>query len=198
MFKILAVSSVLALAQCGTINTPPVGEELSSWPQLNLYTTFQADASLYTWDGKKLAPYKDITATLKVDSDRNKVKVNAKVGIPFIGKVNAEVLADLTQGMVYEYVPFLGLCQKIPLNATVNLKEALEMVYSPTAGITVFDGEATAPWDTTTMYKFHGANPNVTVTAWFDESSHNGKWLYEQAVDPEVPRLVAQLPKGEY
>lgn len=63
------------------------------------------------------------------------MKVNAKVGLPLIGKVNAEVLADLTEGFAYEYVPFLGLCQKTPLNVTVNLKSALEQVYSPTGGI---------------------------------------------------------------
>ena len=125
------------------------------------------------------------------------MKVNAKVGLPLIGKVNAEVLADLTEGYAYEYVPFLGLCQKTPLNVTVNLKSVLEQVYSPTGGITTYDGEASAPWDKSTMYEFHGGNANATVTAWFDEGTHNGKWLFEKASDPSIPQIVAQLPTGE-
>lgn len=110
MFKILAFSTLAALTTCGTINTQPVPMETTEWPDVNLYTTFKADAALYTWNGKKLAPFKDIVATLKVDSGRNKIKADAKVGIPFIGKVNAEVLVDLTEGVAYEYIPFLGVC----------------------------------------------------------------------------------------
>lgn len=124
-----------------------------------------------------MSPYKDISATIKVDSDRNKIKINAKVAVPLLGKVNAEVLADLTQGIAYEYVPFLGLCQKTPLNITLNLKDIMNQVYSPTGGITVYDGETQADWDKTNMWKFHGVGPDATVSAFFDESTHNGKWI---------------------
>lgn len=169
----------------------------AAWPVLDLYTTFKTDASLFTWDGKKLSPYKDITATIKADSDRNKIKVDAKVAVPLVGKINAEVLVDLTAGIAYEYVPFLGLCQKTPLNVTVQLKEVLSKIYSPDGGVTIFDGEAQAPWDPTTMYKFHGSGPDATVTAFFDESSHNGKWISEIPTDPKNPSFVASIPKGE-
>lgn len=197
MFKILALSVFAALTQCGTINTFLGEEQATAWPKLDLYTTFTTDASLFTWDGSKLTPYKDITATLKVDSDRNKIKINAKVGLPLVGKVDAEVLVDLTQGKAFEYVPFLGLCQKTPLNATVNLKDVLQKVYSPDGGVTTYDGEASAPWDKSTMYKFHGAGPDATVSAWFDESTHNGKWIFEDAKNATVPDIVASIPKGE-
>ena len=195
MFKILALSVLAALTQCGTINTevPTAG----AWPVLDLYTTFKTDASLFQWDGSNLTPYKDITATVKVDSGRNKIKIDAKVSVPIVGKINAEVLVDLTQGQAYEYVPFLGLCQKTPLNVTLQLKDVLQKVYSPDGGVTTFDGESAAPWDKTTMYKFHGQGPDAVVTAYFDESSHNGKWIQELATDPKNPSLVASIPKGE-
>ncbi len=160
-------------------------------------STFKTEASLFTWDGSKLSAFKDITATVKVDSERNKIKADAKVSIPLVGKINAEVLVDLTQGMAYEYVPFLGLCQKVPLNMTLQLKDVLAKIYSPAGGVTVFDGETQAPWDQTTMYKFHGSGPDATVTAFFDETSHNGKWIQEVATDPKNPSLVASIPNGE-
>ena len=190
MLKLLALSTVATVTSAAFLK-----EE--AWPDLNLFTTFQADASLFTWDGKQLSPFKDITATLKVDSGRNKIKVDAKVSVPIIGKINAEALVDLTQGYALEYVPFLGLCQKTPLNFTLSLKDTLEKIYSPTGGVTVYDGEATAPWDSTKMWKFHGSELNATVTAWFDEGSHNGKWIYEETSDGKVPSLVVSIPKGE-
>ncbi len=108
MLKVLTFTTLTAIATCGTKFLPYNDE--AQWPELNLYYTFKADASLHTWNGQKLEPYKDIEATAKVDSDRSKVKVDAKVHVPWVGKVNAEALLDLTEGMAYEYVPFLGIC----------------------------------------------------------------------------------------
>jgi len=191
MLKLLALSTIATISAANFLKA----EE--AWPQLNVFTTFQTEASLFTWDGKKLSPFKDITATIKADSDRNKIKIDAKVSIPIIGKVNAEVLVDLTQGVALEYVPFLGLCQKTPLNFTLSLKDTLEKIYSPTGGITVYDGEAAAPWDSTSMWKFHGSELTATITAWFDENSHNGKWIQEQTSDGQIPPIVVSIPKGE-
>lgn len=109
MYKVIALSVFAALTSAQTfLNT----EEAVAWPKLNLLYTFETDATLFTWDGSKLTPYKDISGAIKVDSGRNKIKVDAKVGIPLFGKVDAKVLADFTKGYVYEYVPFLGICQK--------------------------------------------------------------------------------------
>ena len=202
MQKILSLSALIALVQCGTVvpsevliakTTPFKG----SWPVLDLYTTFKADGSVFTETNGKITPYKGITATLKVDGDRNKIKVDAKVAVPLIGKINAEVLADLTAGMVYEYVPFLGICQKTNLGQSVPLKELLQKIYSPDGGVTQFDGEATAPWDPSTMYKFHGSGPDVTVTAYFDENTHNGKWIEAIPTNTTMPSVVVSLPLGE-
>jgi hypothetical protein len=124
MQKIISFATFVALAACQNTHQA-MKYTVQDWPALDLYTTFKADASLFSWDGKTLSPYKDITATIKLDSDRNKIKVDAKVAVPLIGKVNAEVLVDATAGMAYEYVPFLGLCQKTPLNKTVSLKALL-------------------------------------------------------------------------
>lgn len=198
MQKVLAISAIATAVACNAYVPPNVAAPLTaSWPVLDLYTTFKTDASLFTWNGSKLSPYKDITATIKVDSDRNKIKADAKVSIPLVGKINAEVLADLTQGVVYEYVPFLGLCQKTPLNMTVQLKDVLSKIYSPDGGVTIFDGESQAPWDKTTMYKFHGSGPDAVVTAFFDENTKNGKWISEVPTDTKNPSLVASIPNGE-
>lgn len=186
MFKILTISALAAIAQCGT-----------AWPTLHLFETFKTDASLFQWDGAKLTPFKDITATIKVDSGRNKIMINAKVALPLVGKVDADVLVDPTAGMAYEYVPFLGLCQKTPLNITLNIKDVLDKVYSPDGGVTTYDGESTAPWDNTKMFKFHGQGPDAIVSAYFDETKENGKWIQETPTDPKNPALVASIPNGE-
>lgn len=47
------------------------------------------------------------------------------------------------------------------------------------------------------MYKFHESGPDATVTTWFDESSANGKWIYEQPTNTTLPSIVASIPKGE-
>jgi hypothetical protein len=60
-----------------------------------------------------------------------------------------------------------------------------------------FDGESTAPWDSTTMWKFHTQNPEGVVAAYFNENTHNGKWLYEVPTNTTLPTLVASIPNGE-
>ena len=63
--------------------------------------------------------------------------------------------------------------------------------------MTFFDGEAAAPWDPATMFKFHGSGPDAVVTAYFDENTKNGKWIAEIPTDPSNPSLVASIPNGE-
>lgn len=202
MYKALTIAVLAALTQCGFAKFGikhflKQQQPSNDWPQLNLYTTFSTDATLYQLANGQLTPYKDITATIKVDSDRNKVKVNAKVGVPIIGKVSAEVLADLTQGVAYEYVPFLGICQKTPLNVTLQIKDVLNAIYSPTGGVTTYDGESQPAWDKTNEWKFHGSGPDATVVAYFDESTHNGKWIEAIPTNTTLPTFVASIPKGE-
>ena len=107
MFKLLTVSFIAALASANTIVTSDAN---AAWPALNTYYTFKAATELYTWDGSKLESLKGITADLKVDSVRNKIKADAKVTVPIFGSINAQVLIDLTAGTALEYVPFLGVC----------------------------------------------------------------------------------------
>jgi hypothetical protein len=194
MYKLIALSVFAALTQAQTF----LNYDATAWPEgLVEEYIFQTDATLFTWDGAKLSPYKDITATIKVDSDRNKIKVDAKVAIPLFGKVDAQILNDFTKGVVYEYVPFLGICQKTSMNGTFSLRQIISTLYSPTAGVSVYDGETTAPWDKTKMYKFHGTGPDATVSLYFDETTKNGKWIHEVPTDTSNPVLVASIPKGE-
>ena len=75
MFKLITVSCVAALALANTVTS----DAANDWPQLNTYYTFKASAEVYTWDNKTLTSFKGISADLKVDSERNKIKADAKV-----------------------------------------------------------------------------------------------------------------------
>jgi hypothetical protein len=196
MQKIIAVSFLVALAAAGTINPFVLSDSPNDWPQLNTFTTFKASVEVYTWDGKTLAPFKDTTADAKVDSDRNKVKLDAKVTVPIFGAIDAQVVVDFTLGSALEYVPFLGLCQHTPLNETLNLKDLMQKIYSPTGGLTKFDGESGAPFDTTKMFKFTSSytynNTLYTADSYFDESSKSAKWIQGLTTG-----YVVKMPTGE-
>lgn len=186
---------LVALASAGTINTV-VSDDVNDWPVVDTYTTFKASVQLYTWDNTTLTPYKDVSADLKVDAGRNKIKADAKVSIPIFGSINAQVLVDLTGGFALEYVPFLGVCQHTALNVTLNMTDILTKIYSPQGGITAYDGESAAPWDATKMWKFTSSFPagNKTAAAdtYFDEASHDGKWIYSTSTG-----FVIKVPGGE-
>ncbi len=84
--------------------------QLDPWPSVNVFTTFQANTSLYTWDGSSLSPLQDTTAVLLVDSTRNKAILHGKIQVPLFGSINADLLVDFTQALTLTYTPFLGLC----------------------------------------------------------------------------------------
>ncbi len=116
MFKIITVSALALLSSAKfhffKRSEPEPVQQLAAWPELDLYTTFKADFSGYTWDGKDLKAYKDMTGTIKVDGDRNKALVDAKIKVPLIGHTSAQILIDLENQVVLEYVPILKMCQK--------------------------------------------------------------------------------------
>lgn len=194
MQKFLTLSIIAAVATANSVTT--VASDVAAWPQVNLYTTFSTSASIYTWDGTTLTALKDLTADVKVDSERNKIRADAKVKIPVFGKVSAQVVVDLTNGFAIEHIPLLGICQHTALNATLNLKETLDLIYSPTAGVTQYDGESQAPWDPTNMWKFTSSAPfngtTLALDSYFDEAAHNGKWIAFAAKN-----LVVKIPNGE-
>lgn len=196
MRKILAAASLAVLALAKHHH-----HQVEARPELNLYTTFKSDVSLHTWDGTTLKPYKGITATAKVDGDRNKVKVDAKVQVPIFGKVSAEVLFDMNDGSVKEYIPMLKLCQKQTIPLTGSLKALLEKVYSEQGGISIYDGEAQPAWEAVTYHKFHGSLKadliEASVTAFVDKTTLNGRWLQESSNVAGDPKVVISVPKGE-
>ena len=99
MNKIFAFGSLI-LATFAHTHTHNHVHEVAAWPPLNLLTTFKADASLHTFDGKTLKPFKGITALTKVDGDRSKIHIDALVQIPVFGKVDAEILIDTMAGVI--------------------------------------------------------------------------------------------------
>ena len=129
--KIFALSAVTFLATAKfsifrRAEPEPVEEVVGAWPEIVSYTTFKADFSAFTWDGSKLKAYKDLTGSAMVDSERNKVKVNAKVQVPLIGHTSAEILVDFENQHVLEYVPLLKICQKQAIPEKLNLKDLLQ------------------------------------------------------------------------
>ena len=195
-FAALGFASVLGHTH-SHVETP----EVAAWPPLNLYTTFKADATLHTFDGKKLKPYKDISALTKVDGDRNKIKVDAKVAVPLLGKVSAEILIDTAAGTITEYIPILKICQSQPIPKTTHLKELLQKIYSEEGGLTTYDGDVKAAWDGVDYDKFHltlaGEKGSATVHAYVDKNTHNGRWLQEVTTHAKDPKIIVNIPKGE-
>lgn len=118
MFKLLAVSGFAYVATAfphfRKQHIEVKEQTAAAWPDVNLFTTFKSDISLHQWDGSKLKPFKDITATAMLDSERNKIRLDAKVQIPLIGHAAAVIVLDLNVDApaVYEHVPLLKLCQK--------------------------------------------------------------------------------------
>jgi hypothetical protein len=199
MQKILAVALLAALATANTVVTADNG-----WPDITLYDTFKTSVSMWSWDGKTLVSLKDITANLKVDADRNKVYSAAKVTVPIFGTIDAQAVIDFTTGQALEYVPFLGLCQHTPLNHTLNLKEYLKKAYDPAGGITQYDGEASAPFDSTKMYKFTStasalhkkhahlnANTTYSSDSYFKEDTKQIAWIHGTTTN-----IVVKIPTG--
>jgi hypothetical protein len=94
----------------------------------------------------------------------------------------------------------LRMCQEedIPV---LNLKTLLTQIYSEEGGLTIYDGEAQPAWDKTTYDKFHlplkGADNSVTVTAYVDKTTHNGRWLQEESTLAKDPKIIINVPKGE-
>ena len=79
---------------------------------------------------------------------------------------------------------------------TLSLKDTLTKLYSPSAGITTYDGEASAPFDTTKMFEFTSQYTvgNITASAdsYWEENTHDGKWIYNK-----LSGLVVKIPGGE-
>jgi hypothetical protein len=128
MLKVITVSAVTLLtsAKFNLFRKVAEPEAVAAWPELDLFTTFKTDFSGFEWDGKKLTAYKDLTGTAKVDGDRNKIKVDAKVKVPLIGHASAEILVDLENQHILEYVPLLHICQKQAIPDKVSLKDILQ------------------------------------------------------------------------
>jgi hypothetical protein len=199
MNKIFAFGSLLLGAFAHTHNHV---HEVSAWPPLNLYTTFKADVTLHQFDGKTLKPFKGISAFTKVDGDRSKIHIDAKVQVPVFGKVDAEILIDTMAGTAQLYVPMLNICQQEDLPVKASLKELLLKFYSEEGGITVYDGEVHPAWDASNQFdKFHallqGEDHKVTISAYVDQNTHNGRWLQEESDLTRDPKVIINVPKGE-
>jgi hypothetical protein len=75
-----------------------------------------------------------------VDSVRDKIIVHASVAVPLFGNINADVLYNFQKGTSVAYIPFLGLCQSAPGNATLNLQDVITNTYTKEGNITEYSG----------------------------------------------------------
>ena len=200
MNKIFAIGSLVLGAFAHTHHHSNEAVQVAAWPELDLFTTFKADVTLHTFDGKKLKPFKGISATAKVDGDRNKIHVDAKVEVPVFGKIPAEILIDSKAGKLQLYVPMLKMCQEEDL-PQVDLKQLLLQFYSEEGGLSVYDGVATPAWDTVSYDKFHaslaGDDATATLDLYVDKSTHNGRWLQLLTSVEKDPHVIVNVPKGE-
>jgi len=189
------------------IETPTTPEQLEevdaygAWPPVNKFTTFKADIALYQWNGKQLVAFKGATGTAKVDGDRSKIKLDASVTLPVVGKVAAEIMVDTKAGYAINYIPAMKVCQKQPLPIKMDLKAFLNKLYSEDGGLTTYDGRVKPVWDQKEYDKFHssvtGSAGSFYLHSYIDPATHNGRWLQEETSAKEDPKLIVSVPKGE-
>ena len=200
MQKIFAFGAIVLGAFAHTHHHTQEVAKVAAWPELNLYTTFKSDVTLHTFDGKQLKSFKDISATAKIDGDRNKIHIDAKVKVPVFGQIPAEILIDTKQGTLQLYVPTLQMCQQEDL-PPFDLKQLLLQFYSEQGGLTVYDGDSKPAWDTVTYDKFHatlaGDDLTATLDAYVDKQTHNGRWLQLLTDAKKDPKIIVNVPKGE-
>ena len=115
--------------------------------------------------------------------------IHSQITVPLFGKVNADLLIDFTAGSAMGFVPFLQICQPMPLNISLNLKE--ELLKAQTPNITTYLGPLSTLWDSSTpSWKFSTAdifpinNSNLTAffsfDSYFDQVSGNVKWVQSE------------------
>ena len=96
----------------------------------------------------------------------------------------------------------LNICQQEDLPIKANLKEILLKVYSEDGGLSTYDGDSHPAWDATNTFdKFHstlqGTEHKLTISAYVDQTTHNGRWLQEESDMVKDPKVIISVPKGE-
>ena len=110
MFKTVSAAALL-LATVVTAKHHHVHQTTDVWPPVKYETTFKSSVDVQSWDGAKLSPFMGGTsADLIVDSGRNKIAAKAKVTVPIFGKVDANIVVDLTKGVALIQIPLIWLC----------------------------------------------------------------------------------------
>lgn len=183
MRKITAfVSALLVASTYASHHTHTV----SDWPAIKTATTFKTSAVVNTWDGKTLKPYQGATANVIVDSERNKAIAHAKVSVPVFGKVDAHVLLDFTKGALLLNVPFISLCQQVPMDK-IKVKDVLTELFNPNGKLTTYVGETPAPWDAKTKswkfnshydFVFNNTKQTAQIDTYFAQATQDLKWLH--------------------
>ena len=122
---------------------------------------------------------------------------HVQILVPLFGQINMDMLADLSHvanESFNTYTPFLGFCERDPLNLGFNVDEFFSAAYSKSSNITAYVGNVSVPWDSSnSMWKFTTAR-NLTdfeMDTYFDISTGNLVWFHLPSMG-----IVARLSNG--
>ena len=119
--------------------------------------------------------------------------IHSQITVPLFGKVNADLLIDFTAGSAMGFVPFLQICQPMPLNISLNLKE--ELLKAQTPNITTYLGPLSTLWDSSTpSWKLGESHLRQTILKIFYKYNYfNKKFLFYKAIAFNNQYLQSQL-----
>ena len=134
----------------------------------------------------QLKPMEGMTGSIKVDSQNNRLLV--ELLSPYPGNQQSWIywLQDFSNDKLYEQSTIFGdYCNKWKTSYGMNLEHWLsDEIYSETAGVTEYQGEAALPWETQAdYYKFNFSISIGTFkskqSAYFSKATSQLAWLVD-------------------
>jgi hypothetical protein len=174
----------------------------AAWPKENLYNSFKVDLTLHSVANRQLVPIDNLSATAKVDGTRSKIHVDAKLTLPALGVVKAELVVDTKAGTIKAAVPALKICQQDTFDIQFDLAKFLNRLNDQTGGLTTYDGQQKPEWENVAYDRFTTTvtadGDTVTTSTYFDVKTNNGRWVDVTGdVLDNYPRIVISTPNGE-
>ncbi len=184
MKNILLLSAALAASVLGHRHhhhSVDLDVEQTTWPNLIVYKTFKLSSTWYTWNGHQLESFMGQSATMLVDTGRNKIVVNARQENEYFGSLDVSILSDFNTGYQIQSIPFLSQCKRTldPQLLNKTVEQLILDPLDPAKSEMVYMGVKQAPWDKNhTFFHFqYNSTFNTTTDKYFLTTT--GNFMYE-------------------
>ena len=119
-----------------------------------------------------------------------------------MGAIDVELLVNTKTGTIKASIPKIKVCQQDTFDIQFDLAAFLNRLNDETSGLTKYEGKVKPEWENVAYDKFTttltAKGDTVTTSAFFDVSTHNGRWLDVSGdVLDNYPRVVVSTPNGE-